>query len=302
MKKILYILFMLSVLLVLTHTTTAGMPKIEVTPEWTATVREAAPSRPAAVPQKERKVLLFSLTTGYDHWVIPHTKVMIKTLADKTGAFQVIESDDPEIFTPDNLVEFDTVIFNNNCSKGSGRDLFVDIFNDAGKSAALRQNIMDYVAAGRGYVGFHGACVAFNNCPKWDAMQGCSFDFHPKQQELTLNLVDPDHPLVKAFGGEPFVHVDEPYMFKNAAYEQKNFRPLLAMDASKLKLKEKQKERVLSDTRYVSWIKRHGKGRVFYCSPSHNAQSFEDPRLLQFILDGIQYALGDLECDDTPMK
>ena len=48
----------------------------------------------------------------------------------------------------------------------------------------------------------------------------------------------------------------------------------------------------------VAWIKPYGTGRTFFSSPSHNAQSFEDPRLLQFMLDGIQYALGDLECDD----
>ena len=51
--------------------------------------------------------------------------------------------------------------------------------------------------------------------------------------------------------------------------------------------------------RYISWIKPHGEGRVFYCSPSHNAQSFENPQLLQFMLNGIQYALGDLKCDDS---
>ena len=53
--------------------------------------------------------------------------------------------------------------------------------------------------------------------------------------------------------------------------------------------------------RYVSWIKRHKQGRVFFCSPAHNAQSFEQPTLLQFILGGIQYATGDLECPDSPL-
>ena len=105
---------------------------------------------------------------------------------------------------------------------------------------------------------------------------------------------------MQAFEGKPFVHVDEPYLF-GKAYEKKNFRPLLVMDTSKLKCGKKQ-EQVQSDIRYVSWVKRHEKGRVFYISPSHNAQSFEDPRLLQFLLDGIQYTLGDLKCDDSPKK
>jgi hypothetical protein len=35
-----------------------------------------------------------------------------------------------------------------------------------------------------------------------------------------------------------------------------------------------------------------------YASPSHNAQSFENPDLLQFFLDGMQYVVGDVECDE----
>jgi len=53
--------------------------------------------------------------------------------------------------------------------------------------------------------------------------------------------------------------------------------------------------------RYVAWISAHGNGRVFYVSPSHNGSAYTMPALLQFYLDGIQYALGDLDCDDSPI-
>jgi type 1 glutamine amidotransferase len=139
--------------------------------------------------------------------------------------------------------------------------------------------------------------VFLNNSPEFGEMLGGSFDFHPPQQEVVLNLAEPDHPLVKAFNGKPLIHIDEPYLFKNA-YAKKNFRPLLVMDTSKLNCGNRQQD-VMSDIRYCAWIKRYGRGRVFYCSPSHNAQSFEDARLLQFLLDAIQYTLGDLMCDDS---
>ena len=54
--------------------------------------------------------------------------------------------------------------------------------------------------------------------------------------------------------------------------------------------------------RYVAWIKPYGKGRVFYCSPSHFPESYESSTLLQFLLDGVQYASGDLKCDDSTPK
>ena len=50
----------------------------------------------------------------------------------------------------------------------------------------------------------------------------------------------------------------------------------------------------------ISWIKREGEGRVFYCSLGHDMNVFQEPAILQFYLDGIQYALGDLAADATP--
>jgi type 1 glutamine amidotransferase len=78
-----------------------------------------------------------------------------------------------------------------------------------------------------------------------------------------------------------------------------NFKPLLEMDMSKIKT-DKRLEKLPPMKRYTAWIKQQGKGHVFYCSPSHFPASFDQPALLQFMLGGIQYALGDLDCDDTP--
>ena len=50
----------------------------------------------------------------------------------------------------------------------------------------------------------------------------------------------------------------------------------------------------------VSWIKRYGNGRVFYCMFGHIGQPFQNSSVLQYYLDGIQYALGDLAVDDSP--
>jgi type 1 glutamine amidotransferase len=47
-------------------------------------------------------------------------------------------------------------------------------------------------------------------------------------------------------------------------------------------------------------VKRSGAGRVFYCDFGHIGEPFQNPAVLQFYLDGIQYALGDLQVDDTP--
>ena len=278
----------------------AGAPKIKLTEAWKSKITKIAPAEPTAKPAKERKVLLFSLSPGFKHWVIPHTAAVVEILGKKSGAYKVTVSNDVKMFSQENLKQFDGVILNNTCSKGPTRNIFLDALGKDKKDeiAALEKSLIDFVKRGGGLTAIHGAIVFLHNSAEFSELLGGSFDFHPAQQKVTLKLVEPDHPLLKAFAGEQFVHVDEPYLFKNA-YKKKNFRPLLQMDTSLLKCGRAQKK-VVADIRYTAWIKKYGKGRVFYCSPSHNAQSFENPKLLQFLLDGIQYTLGDLKCDDTP--
>lgn len=247
-----------------------------------------------------------SLATGYCHEVIPHVKVVIDTLA-KTGAFVVTHSDDPAMFAPDKLAQFDAVILNNTCTKPPFRNWFIDVLamdksldeaQRKEKALALEKSLIDFVAQGKGLVAIHGAVVFLNESTGFSDMMGGGFAVHPKLEELTLNLVEPNHVLLKAFEGKPFTHLDEPYLF-NKSYADKNFRPLLEIDMETLDPKAQQAMK--GDRRYVSWIKSHGKGRVFYCSPSHRPETYERQSMLQYYLDGIQYALGDLKCDDSPV-
>jgi len=284
----------------------AQLKEFPCTDEWIRKIEKLAPEKATVQPKEQHKVLVFSLFTGFDHWVIPHTNAVMKILGEKTGAFQVEVSTDIYKFEKKNLKDYDAVVLNNNCSIGPRRDLFLDVLDQdknltdeqrKEKAAELETNLINYVKKGGGLMVIHGAIVMQNNSMAFSEMVGGSFDYHYTQQKVALELCEPDHPLVKTFGGKSFVHVDEPYLF-NKAYTQKKFRPLLYMDTSKLIRNKESDEKI----KYVSWIKRYGKGKVFYVSPSHNAQSFEDARLLKFYLDGAQYVLGDLKCDDSPIN
>ncbi|WP_236974242.1 ThuA domain-containing protein [Membranihabitans maritimus] len=278
----------------------------EVTDTWKEKIYELAPSETTVKVDKRRKLLLFSLHTGFKHWVIPHTDVIMQTLAEKTGAFEIVTTKDPAMFERKNLRQFDAVILNNNCSVGEHRNLFYDTFKDDNdlteeekfeKAQQLEDNLLRFVKKGGGLITLHGGIVMQNNSMEFSKMLGGSFDYHPVQQELNVKLVDAEHPMVQAFDGKGFTHVDEPYMFKNA-YRDFNFRPLLYIETDMIKKKRKEDT---DKVKYISWIKPYGKGHVFYSSPSHNAQSFDNPDLLQYFLDGMQYACGDLECDDSPV-
>jgi type 1 glutamine amidotransferase len=280
------------------------------TPEWTAKIRELAPAE-ATVDAPKRKVLVFSLFTGFKHDVIPHVNRVFEVLGQKSGAFDATVTVDIEALVPRGLAAYDVLVLNNNCSIGPRRNLFLDELERnpkyhgmtekqrQTKANSLEQAILDFVAGGKGLVVIHGGPTMLNSSAKFTAMVGGAFHYHPPNQELTLRPVDADHPLLAAFRGKgPFIHRDEPYCF-TGPYQKLNFHPLLSLDVKGLKDPQGQVGKMV---RYVAWIKPYGKGRVFYCSPSHFPESYETPTLLRFLLDGVQYASGDLKCDDSKLK
>lgn len=274
--------------------------------DWKQKITQLAPATTTVPPSAKKKILVFAKATGFDHWTIPHNSEMLKILAKKTGAFEVHVKYDIEQFEKKALNQYDAVVFNNCNPSGPDRDLFADLLrqnsslSDAEIKARAPQyetNMLNYVKKGGGLMILHGAITVQNNSAEFSKMTGGSFDYHPKQQQIHVKEVNKDHPMVQAFKGKGLTHVDEPYFFKNAYFDY-DFRPLLYMEVDALEgLKKAVNEKVI----YVSWIKRYGKGRVFYSSPSHNAQSLDHPELLQYFLDGLQYVVGDLKCDDSPM-
>lgn len=313
MKKLTYSLCLTLSLFGLLLASTAmaeTLPKpkkiVPPTDAWTAIVEENAPAKPT-VKAPVRKVLVFSRSTGHNHLVIPHTNRALEIIGKKSGAFDTTVTCDIEMLAPESLAKYDVLVLNNNCTIKPRRNLFLDVLEKDAKykvltkeerearAAKLEKSVLDFVRGGKGLVGVHSAPTMLVNSPEFDEMMGGVLDYHPPSQPVTVMTVDADHPLVAAFKGkEPFIHTDEPYCFKGT-YAKKNFLPLLEMETASLR---DPKGKAIKDVRYISWIKPYGKGRVFYCSPSHYPESFESPTILQFYLDGIQYAAGDLKCKD----
>jgi type 1 glutamine amidotransferase len=287
-----------------------SLKEVTLDQAWKDKIHSLAPEK-QTFPAKKKNILVFSLHTGFNHWVIPHTEEMFKILGEKSDAFSIVGSKDIMEFESKNLKKYDAVILNNTCSIGDHRDLFWDKLKEmagpgfdsltvAKKARELESNLLRYVEKGGGLMVIHGAVTLLNNSAEFSKLLGGSFDYHPVQQAIQVRLEDPTHPLVQAFPAEGFNHIDEPYFYKNA-YENLNFKPLLYFNNAEIQNQRKGTELTEGKT-YAAWIRAEGKGKVMYISPSHNAQSFENPDLLQFYLDGMQYVAGDVKCDETPLK
>jgi hypothetical protein len=269
-----------------------GSPKQlpPVSDELMAKIEAAVPAAATAKPAKARKILVFWLCRGYYHESIPVANKAIEIMGKKTGAYDAVFSDDMNMFDAGKLAEFDAILFNNTTKLE---------FNEPGR----RQALMDFVKGGKGIIGFHAATDNFYNWPEAAEMMGGLFVAHPWTSGGVWAIKDyePNHPLNAAFKGEGFKVKDEIYRQKKLNPVE-NRRILLTLDLDDPATKN-VKGAIESDRDMpVSWIKDYGKGRIFFCGLGHNNEIFYRPAILQHELDGIQFALGDLKVDATPVK
>ena len=270
----------------------------EVSPANLAKIDAALPAA-AAPAKKPNKLLVFWRCEGFFHTDgISQGNKFLERLGQKTGAFTVDISRDWEALDAANLAKYDGLIFNNT----TGLD----------PTPERKQAILDFINGGKAIIGIHAAT---DNFPKWvdgQKLMGGRFAGHPWTSGGTwaFKLDDPAHPLCRAFNGKGFKLKDEIYQFKDA-YTRSDRRVLITIDLSDETTakaigpdpKTGKPRGCRTDGDYaVSWIKNVGRGRLFYCSLGHNGSVFQDPGIAKFYLDGIQWALGDLEADASPKQ
>jgi len=252
-------------------------------------IEAAIPAKAAAAPKQPRRVLVFWRCEGFFHGSgIAGGNKALELMGQKTGAFQVDIARDYDVFTPANLAKYDAVVLNNT----TGLKM----------SAEQQQALLDFVRRGQGLVGIHAATDNFYNWPEGAGMMGGLFAGHPWGGGGTwaFKLDEPDHSLVRAFGGQGFKLQDEIYQFKDP-YTRADRRVLLSLDLADKATGDVKGGRADNDYA-VSWIKNVGQGRLFYCSLGHAQNVFQNAAVNQFYLDGIQFAIGDLAADATPKK
>ncbi|MDZ7317136.1 MAG: ThuA domain-containing protein [candidate division KSB1 bacterium] len=274
----------------------------EITPEEKAKIEAAVPKEAFAAPQKPRRLLVMNLNLRDSKPSAGHRSTECGNYAlqlmERTGAFQVVFSNDTLMFRAEALREFDGICFLNTAGV---------LCNDP----TLRMNLLDFVSRGGGFVGIHAAAATFVQWPEYwqfpafGQMLGAYEDGgHPWKPDETiwLRVEETNHPLTSMFPQSPFPIQDEVFQFRQP-YSRDLLRVLLSIDTDKTDMNPQRRflpERWADRDFAISWIRPYGKGRVFYTSLGHNADIYWHPQVLRHILAGIQYALGDLQADDAP--
>ena len=271
----------------------------------------ALPDKAPARPQKPRKVLVLGRAAGYVHSSIPLAAKTIEAMGAKTGAWTATTTYDAADINTANLAQYDAIFL------ASTTGCFLDDANDAAATAARRAAFMAFVRGGKGIAAIHAAGDSYHGAqcaqpmasageplwPEFNRMIGGYFKFHWNNPQLiTVKIDDPKSPLTAMFHGQEFEIHDETYVFANDSFSRSNVHVLTSVNYDKMSAEDKAKEKTpRPDHDYaLSWIRAEGKGRVFYEAHGHDESIYAMRPMLEHLLAGMQYALGDLKADDKP--
>ena len=261
----------------------------ELSPQDLQKVEAALPQKATAKPAQPRRVLVMWRCEGFFHGGgIAGGNKAIELMGPKTGAYTADITDDYATLEAASLAKYDAVVLNNT----TGLKL----------SPAQQEAVLAFVRNGKGLIGTHAATDNFYDWPEGATMMGGLFDGHPWGGGGTwaFKIDEPNHTLTRAFAGKGFKLKDEIYQFKDP-YTRADRRVLVSLDLSDPATGGVTGGVKRTDKDFaVAWVKNVGQGRVFYCSLGHDKNVFQEPAILQFYLDGIQFALGDLKADAKP--
>lgn len=150
-------------------------------------------------------------------------------------------------------------------------DLIVFYYTVGTITDAQKNGLLNFVASGKGFAGFHSAADSFRECPEYSAMVGGYFTTHPSYREYQVSVVDPEHPITE--GITEFSVEDEQYIL--------DFDPRVNVLCSAL-----WKGKAMP----VAWTKNWGEGRVFYLALGHDPAACQHEMFCLLLQRGALWA------------
>ncbi len=161
-----------------------------------------------------------------------------------------------------------------NAQSLSSADALVIYANIDSITDSRAKSLLDYVADGGGLVPLHCASYCFRNNPEVVKLIGAQFQSHGTGIFRTL-IAQPDHPVMRGFAG--FESWDETYV-----HGQHN-------EQGRIVLEYRQHDQ---GNEPWTWVRSHGKGRVFYTAWGHDERTWGHPGFQNLVERGIRYVTG----------
>ena len=217
-------------------------------------------------------VLVFSKTdtAGFRHASIPDGIEALRSLGTR-HYFEVDTTEEATVFESDSLASYDAVVFLNT----SG-----DVLNPSQQAA-----FEEYVQAGGGFVGVHGAAATEYEWSWYGRHLGAFFDDHPEVQSATVRVENESHPSTLDLP-TPWTWTDEWYNYRTDPSD--SVTVLLTVDETTYE------GGTMGEEHPIAWLQTHDGGRSFYTGLGHTKEAYSNPRFSRHLLKGIEWAAGRL--------
>lgn len=272
-----------------------------------ALVVAVAATSPGASAKK--KILFFSKSSGFEHTVISWkngrpswAENVLNELGAKHG-WEFEHSKDGSKFGKDYLAQFDAVFFYT-----TGNLLEPGTDGQPPMSAEGKQALMEYVRAGKGFIGTHSASDTFHTANEskkgperfrnhgaeadpYVKFLGAEFIKHGAQQPAKNTVINPKFPGFEKVGSE--------FAFPEEWYSLKDFSPdihvLTVIDSPSMKGTEYERPPFPT-----TWARKEGAGRVWYTAMGHREDVWTNHVFQDILVGGIRWALGEVSADVPP--
>jgi len=151
-------------------------------------------------------------------------------------------------------------------------DLLIFFYTVGTITDAQKNGLLNWVASGKGFVGFHSAADSFRDCPEYRALVGGHFLTHPAYRDYQVSVVEPRHPITEGLPGE-FMVRDEQYIL--------DYDPRVNVLCTAL-----YQGRAVP----VAWTKAWGRGRVFYLALGHDPAACRHEMFRELLVRGSLWA------------
>lgn len=224
-----------------------------------------------------KKILVYTKNgKGYIHDNIAASVVALKKLGAANG-MTVDVSDNSNVFTDENLKQYDCLVFSN-----TNNETFD---TDAQKLAFVR-----YIQAGGGFVGIHSVCGSERSWPWFWAMLGGKFKRHAPYGPFDIKIIDSKNPATSS--------LPDVWKWNDECYYLDNLNPdihvLIAADMRTVTDTQKSvyPSNFFGNYFPLAWCHEFEGGRVFYTALGHNITHYSDANFLNHLLGGIKWAIG----------
>ena len=160
-------------------------------------------------------------------------------------------------------------------------------------TAKQKQELLAFVRSGHGFVAAHTGLTAFESWPEFGEMLGGQYEGHLYTGPARVINEEPSFPAVQHLGAE-FEYTDEFYKAKTFSRDKIDvllrFNPASVPGAN-----------LPADGDFpLAWVKKYGRGRVFYGSFSHATELWDRRDIQLMYLEAIKWSLGLADAEPTP--